>query len=199
MRDLLLISSSPTFRDIFSVQANKLGDLISNVYTVPSFLEELIQSDDTITIVDGSDLYNGSLNAVLVSSSRIPIVIVKNKFGNNEVFKLLKSGVKGLVSVEECCNSFLEMIYKLRKGELFLGESQYNRLFTDLKNSLDLEVLTNREREVLPLMMKGMTFSEIAETLNVSYETIKSHTRNIYKKLNVKTKRELLQYDLTSF
>jgi DNA-binding NarL/FixJ family response regulator len=54
------------------------------------------------------------------------------------------------------------------------------------------DVLTPREAEVMELLQTGKTNAEIANDLHVSVETIRSHARRIYRKLGVKTRRELL-------
>jgi DNA-binding NarL/FixJ family response regulator len=53
------------------------------------------------------------------------------------------------------------------------------------------EVLTAREAEVMELLQNGKTNAEIAHELHVSVETVRSHARRIYRKLGVKTRREL--------
>jgi DNA-binding NarL/FixJ family response regulator len=45
--------------------------------------------------------------------------------------------------------------------------------------------LTAREKEVLTCIVNGLSHKMIAAELNISYETVRSHTKNIYKKLNV--------------
>ncbi len=52
------------------------------------------------------------------------------------------------------------------------------------------EMLSNREQEVLKELIKGKLTKEIADTLNISYETVKKHTQHIYKKLNVNNRME---------
>jgi DNA-binding CsgD family transcriptional regulator len=52
-------------------------------------------------------------------------------------------------------------------------------------------VLTPREAEVLDLLRSGRSNAEIAQTLHVSIETVRTHARRIYRKLGVKTRREL--------
>jgi DNA-binding CsgD family transcriptional regulator len=47
--------------------------------------------------------------------------------------------------------------------------------------------LTDREREVLQLITKGLIKKEIAEKIHLSYHTVDSHMRNIYTKMNVHT------------
>jgi DNA-binding NarL/FixJ family response regulator len=53
--------------------------------------------------------------------------------------------------------------------------------------------LTPREREVLQLLLAGLTNEEIAEKLSLSIETVKTHRRNIYRKLSVKNSRKFLR------
>lgn len=50
--------------------------------------------------------------------------------------------------------------------------------------------LTMREREVLKLLVDGMTYKLIASELNVAIDTVRSHIKNIYSKLNVNSKSE---------
>ncbi len=53
-------------------------------------------------------------------------------------------------------------------------------------------LLSQREREVLELLAKGLMYKEIAEKLEVTYETVKKHLKNIYQKLHVQNKIEAL-------
>ena len=60
------------------------------------------------------------------------------------------------------------------------------------RNNDLLASLTKRENEVLVMVAKGMTRDEIATKLFLSPETIKMHTKNLYKKLNAKNKIDVL-------
>ncbi|HEY5427756.1 MAG TPA: response regulator transcription factor [Solirubrobacteraceae bacterium] len=51
--------------------------------------------------------------------------------------------------------------------------------------------LTPREADVLELLQSGSSNAEIAATLHVGIETVRTHARNIYRKLGVRTRREL--------
>ncbi|HEY7934745.1 MAG TPA: response regulator transcription factor [Solirubrobacteraceae bacterium] len=54
------------------------------------------------------------------------------------------------------------------------------------------QLLTQREAEVLPLLRQGHTNTQIALALEVGIETVRTHARNIYRKLGVCSRRELL-------
>jgi DNA-binding NarL/FixJ family response regulator len=55
-------------------------------------------------------------------------------------------------------------------------------------------LLTPKETEVLPLLRAGHSNAQIALSLQVGVETVRTHTRNIYKKLGVSSRRELLAH-----
>jgi len=52
--------------------------------------------------------------------------------------------------------------------------------------------ITNRESEVLDLLIKGVTYKEIGDKLFISIPTVKTHVSNIYQKMNIKNKVELV-------
>ncbi|MEO8759868.1 MAG: LuxR C-terminal-related transcriptional regulator [Bacteroidia bacterium] len=60
-----------------------------------------------------------------------------------------------------------------------------------MKKSL-LKKLSIREQEIVPLLAEGLRYKEIAEALCLSTETIRTHVRNIYKKLEVSSRTEAI-------
>jgi DNA-binding NarL/FixJ family response regulator len=61
----------------------------------------------------------------------------------------------------------------------------------DPRNLAGPELLTAREAEVLELLQSGRSNAEIAQLLNVGIETVRTHARRIYRKLGIRTRREL--------
>jgi RNA polymerase sigma factor (sigma-70 family) len=55
-----------------------------------------------------------------------------------------------------------------------------------------VNLITSREKEILQLLAKGMTYREISVQLGVTAETVKKHLKNIYRKLKVNNKIEAL-------
>jgi len=53
--------------------------------------------------------------------------------------------------------------------------------------------LSLREKEILQMMVKGNNYRNIAESSFISYETVRSHVKNIYKKLHVTSRSEAIQ------
>ena len=61
----------------------------------------------------------------------------------------------------------------------------------DKNRNLDQSKLTEREKEILQLLIKGNSYKEIAGAIFISVETLNSHIKNIYRKLNVHSRSEL--------
>jgi DNA-binding NarL/FixJ family response regulator len=55
------------------------------------------------------------------------------------------------------------------------------------------QLLTRREAEVLPMLQQGRSNAEIALALQIGVETVRTHARNIYRKLGVSSRRELAE------
>ena len=58
----------------------------------------------------------------------------------------------------------------------------------------EADILTAREAEVLQLLQEGMTNGEIAHHLSIGIETVRTHARNIYRKLGISTRRDLARF-----
>ncbi|MCB9251486.1 MAG: response regulator transcription factor [Flavobacteriales bacterium] len=64
---------------------------------------------------------------------------------------------------------------------------------TENNSDLEIESISKRELEVLQLMNRGLSNQEIADTLFVSLNTVKTHTGNLYKKLKVNKRNQAIK------
>jgi LuxR family maltose regulon positive regulatory protein len=66
-------------------------------------------------------------------------------------------------------------------------------LSSDFEPQALVEPLTDRELDVLRLMSEGLKYREIAERLFISLNTVRSHTKAIYRKLNVRNRTKAIE------
>jgi DNA-binding CsgD family transcriptional regulator len=96
------------------------------------------------------------------------------------------------------CNSLIALTIIF--VNFFFDELRKQEKLFDFYNKVNLdskETLTPREREIVDLMITDMPLSEIASELFISSSTVKVHTRNIYRKMNVNNKKELINFYYT--
>jgi DNA-binding NarL/FixJ family response regulator len=124
-----------------------------------------------------------------------PRVLVLTTFDLDEyVFGALRAGAAGFLLKDAPRERLLEAIRVVHGGEALLSPSITRRLIEDFATRTDplepptalLEHLTSREREVLVLVARGLSNSEIAERLVVTEATVKSHVGSILMKLDLR-------------
>jgi DNA-binding CsgD family transcriptional regulator len=82
-----------------------------------------------------------------------------------------------------------------RKGERRQGDRR-RAARPDFPPGLDASVCTGRERQILQLLVQGMTNRQIGQSLGIAEDTVKKHLHHVYKKLGVR-RRALLIVDLS--
>jgi DNA-binding NarL/FixJ family response regulator len=112
-----------------------------------------------------------------------------------DLFEAVKSGAQGYLLKSLNASEFLEMLEGLEHGEAAITRKTAARLlegFADLSRprSEPLDSLTQRETEILRLVVEGPSNKAIAQALSVSENTIKYHMRNILQKLDVQNRTE---------
>jgi DNA-binding NarL/FixJ family response regulator len=113
------------------------------------------------------------------------------------VFKALQAGATGYVLKNTPAARLIESLIELRQGGSPMSSQiarkvvvafQQQTTFTDAK-----ECLSDRENEVLRWLSKGFSYQEIADTLFISIDTVRTHIRNLYDKLHVSSKNAALR------
>lgn len=133
------------------------------------------------------------------------IIILTMYHGTRYYTKLLKYGINGYLYKSESKNEFTKAIKKAYEGEIYLSKELFSEYLKpkkdllplyDLKNAAVEDVLTNREIEVLKLIVQEYSNNIIAEKLFISTGTVDTHRKNIILKLGVKNTVGLIKYCL---
>lgn len=115
---------------------------------------------------------------------------------DDAIFSALESGATGYLLKRTPPAQILEAIRELHQGGSPMSSEIARRVVKGIherkRSSRYLEMLTDREKEILELLAKGFLYKEIATELFISKETVKSHIHNIYDKLHVQTRTEAL-------
>ncbi|MBC7534175.1 MAG: response regulator transcription factor [Ferruginibacter sp.] len=115
----------------------------------------------------------------------------------DKVFKALKAGATGYILKNTTAAKLIEALSDLQKG----GSPMSNEIARKVVNAFQQDIvytdakenLSGRENEVLQWLSKGYSYKDIASSLFISVETVRTHIRNIYEKLQVPNKMEALR------
>lgn len=116
----------------------------------------------------------------------VKVLVLTNQKNRDEIGSLLEMGVKNYVSKACSKEELVSAIYATAKNEQFFCKQTFEALFGGklIAQKGDLiPRLSPREKELVYLIADGLTNNEIAEKLFLSVHTIKTHRKNIIKKL----------------
>jgi len=125
----------------------------------------------------------------------LPILVVSMHKKNAIIKKCKALGIEGylLKDEDEQLTNAIEII--IGGGKYY--SKAINEFCKETKNSF--RELSEREEQIIKLIAVGYETSDIAETLYISYETIKTHKRNIRLKLNVNDNHGIIDYARKNF
>jgi DNA-binding NarL/FixJ family response regulator len=116
---------------------------------------------------------------------------------NAYLARMVAAGAAGFVAKEEAPERIVEAVRRVARGEvLFSGEQLARARHWQEEVGARWESLTEREREVLALVVRGQSTQQIAEALCVKASTIETHIGNILAKLNVVSRAEAVAWVL---
>jgi DNA-binding NarL/FixJ family response regulator len=131
-----------------------------------------------------------------------PKVLILSASGEQaDVLEAVKAGATGYLVKSASREELIAAVRKVAAGEavytaglagLVLGE--YRRLESAASEPAERPVLTERETEILRMVAKGLSSTQIAERLVISHRTVQNHTQNTLRKLQLHNRVELTRY-----
>lgn len=199
----LIISESFIVRDSLEHLLKKNFD----IYDI-----NLISRIDDLSIKDISDI---DLSFIDINTTSIDILEklskIKNKYKTLKIivldvkkdrdlfFKVINYGVDGYVLNISDKEEFIYIIKKVLSGKNFYDSELVKYSLQEQKvatkqNIATINCLTNKEKNVLHYVCKGLSNKDIANELKVTDNTIKKHVSNILNKLNLRSRQDIIIY-----
>lgn len=135
---------------------------------------------------------------------KIKIVILSMHEEEEYIRQALQNGANAYILKSSPDSELLTALQKVTLNETYLDSNirlseESAEAINSSDNDTDLNLkdynnLSNREKEVLPLVALGYSNKEIAQQLFISVKTVEAHKANIMKKLKTKNRAELIQY-----
>ena len=120
------------------------------------------------------------------------IVVLANRPSAAECNQLLSFGATACVSKETQGRDIINALHLASRGMHVMPRSAAAASGpADRFDIPEPDLLTAREADVLDLLQQGYTNAELAHELSIGVETVRTHARNIYRKLGISTRRDL--------
>ena len=134
------------------------------------------------------------------SLAAVRVVVLTTFDTDDHVYRAIRAGASGFLLKDAPPEDVLDAIRIVAGGDALLAPSVTRRLIADLaarpdvsrQRSAELDVLTDREREVLTLVGRGLSNTEIGAQLYVSPATAKAHVSHVMTKLLARDRAQLV-------
>ncbi len=158
---------------------------------------DVVLMDVRMPILDGIEA-----TRKLVESEARTRILVLTTFGHDEyVVGALRAGASGFLLKEAPPEEILDAIHVVARGDALIAPTVTRAVIEELGRrsprrelAQRLHVLTPREREVLGLLARGLSNSEIASELVVGEGTVKTHVARVLAKLGVRDRVQAVVY-----
>jgi len=182
------------------VEAFKVVGQATNGFEVLDFIEkepvDLIIMDINMKDMDGV----AATREVKKKYPDIKILML-SMFGSKDyIEKVLRAGADGYILKNKGKEELQAAIETVMDGRSYFSPEVTERIMDGLQRKKTLETdpmlveLTEREKDVLKLLVQEMTSNEIAEKLCISFHTVETHRKNLISKLPVKNTVGLVKY-----
>jgi DNA-binding NarL/FixJ family response regulator len=195
---------SARFEDLVAIGLEKLISEDTNLHLVQSGieledLEDVLERErPAVVLLNFGSLPNAAwVYQLHTSHPETRIVVLANRPTPAEANQLLSFGATAAISKETEARDIINAIHLASRGMRVLPRQVPGTAADPVERFdylHDADILTAREAEVLQLLQEGMTNGEIAHHLSIGIETVRTHARNIYRKLGISTRRDLARF-----
>ena len=170
--------------------------------------EALVKVGETNPDVILMDLYMPEMDGVEATAyikkeyPNVKVIVLTSFSDQAHVLPALRAGASGYILKDVEPDQLVEAIRSAYKGNIQLHPDIANALLSQTlpveekeeESSIQVDVLTARENEVLQLLEKGMSNKEIASVLVITEKTVKAHVSSILSKLNLSDRTQAALY-----
>jgi two-component system nitrate/nitrite response regulator NarL len=155
---------------------------------------DVVLMDVMMPCVDGVE----ATRRLLETTPHARILMLTVSDADEDLLAAIRAGARGYILKDADADELFEAIRRVHAGEAVLSPAVTLRVLQAVRRTppppAPARPLTPREREVAWLLARGASNREIAETLMISENTVKTHVAHILEKLGIQSRRQVAAY-----
>jgi len=198
---VLVVDDHPTFRRGLGALLASLPDveLVGEAADGGAAVERARELEPDVVVMDLDMPGLGGVEAtrrIVAAQPTVAVLVLTMLDEDESVFAAMRAGARGYVVKGADTDDVLRALESVARGDAVFGPAVASRVLSYLTRPLSARdpllfpELTEREREVLELMARGLSNGEIARKLVVSPKTVRNHVSNVFTKLQVTDRSE---------
>jgi DNA-binding NarL/FixJ family response regulator len=200
MLKIILVDDHTIFREGIKTMltAEGIAEIIAEAGDGKKFLELLPKHQPDLVLMDISMPVMDGIEATKKALEMYPdlIILTLSSFGDEKYYsKMIEAGVKGFLLKNTNIAELEQAILEVANGGSWFSNELLRKVIASMKSTKSIQnELTDREIEILKLVCSGLTNEQIADQVNLSYDTIRWHRSNLLSKTNCSNTASLVMY-----
>jgi DNA-binding NarL/FixJ family response regulator len=201
---VLVVDDHPTFRRGLGALLASLPDveLVGEAPDGEAAIERAAALEPDVVVMDLDMPGLGGVEAtrrIVAAQPAVAVLVLTMLDEDESVFAAMRAGARGYVVKGADTDDVLRALESVARGDAVFGPAVASRVLSYLTRPLSARdpllfpELTDREREVLEHMARGLSNGEIARKLFVSPKTVRNHVSNVFTKLQVTDRSEAVE------
>lgn len=203
--NVLIVDDHPVFCQGLKLVFSKTPDIMigGEARDGREALEKIQAQDWDVVFLDISLPHQNGLEVLKMIKKvkpKIPILMLSMFPEDQYSLRAIKAGASGYLTKESSPEVLIQAVRKAADGKKFFSMETTEKMFSNYDANIQEmphEVLTDREFQIMNMLAKANTPTEIAEELGLSVSTVFAHRSNILKKMNLSNNAQLMYYAVT--
>jgi len=179
-------------------------EVVSTVSTRESAIKQLSMTPDVLILdpdIPKGHTLSRFIRSVQTKSPHTRVMYLLGKTASDEhLITDIKGGIRGYIKSTETPAAMIKALHAVHVGEIWAERRILEKAISKpmlLPETIQAQIpgltpLTNREMEVLTMVLQGASNREIANSNSISERTVKTHLYRVYRKLNVKSRTKAI-------
>jgi DNA-binding NarL/FixJ family response regulator len=204
MTTVVIVDDHQMFRAGVRVELGDRVDVIGDAADVDSAVSLIRELVPDVVLLDVHMPGGGGkavLEAVSSTNPEIKFLALSVSDAAEDVISVIRAGARGYVTKTISGDELADAVRRVADGDAVFSPRLAGFVLDAFAGSADapvvdpeLDLLTNREREVLRLIARGYTYKELARRLEISVKTVETHVSAVLRKLQLSSRHELTRW-----
>ena len=201
---VVIVDDHQMFRAGVRVELGDAVDVVGDAADVDSAIRMIREVEPDVVLLD-VHMPGGGGKAVLeaVSSTHpdVKFLALSVSDAAEDVISVIRAGARGYVTKTISGDELADAVRRVAEGDAVFSPRLAGFVLDAFAGAAEmpvvdpeLDLLTNREREVLRLIARGYTYKELARRLEISVKTVETHVSAVLRKLQLSSRHELTRW-----
>ena len=195
MKTVIIIEDNTIVAEILQRQINSSDDyLCERYFTNPLEFLRSNENPDIVILDIMMPEMNGvdAIDKILKKCPQASVVMNSEIDDSDTIYHIMQKGAVGFIDKQSFNDDIFKVLKSIENGGAYMTPKVAKKVMEFFSSQKKvMEPLSDREHEIANILLDGLSYKMIAEKMFISIDTVRSHIKNIYKKLNINSKTEL--------